>query len=507
MEQLKLSGNNLSKLGGTIGPAHYAICWALDVLAGSVRANLKPGMADELVNVGKGLLVHFVRGKLSKEEFLLKLDNFAKAFLKEDLKGLISDFNDITLWRHVLLYQQAIKLRYYSYRRGLTLVLKESMLDGTLDFRACTTIPIFTNGKSIPFKNPVFNLEKIEFRESEPAASRLPSFANCIALTSIDFSKAVNLKALPGHCFWNCGKLKTVILPDLEELGTSCFAFTAIEEISLPKTLKRIGSHAFDGAKHLKGIDMRGLGALQSVQNYAFRDCLSMETLYLPAQGCSLGTGVAQGGVSLKDVDLGGCKGVAPCAFMACSLLKSIKIGSKQLKLSKGAFRGCYSLQDVQILPRSSPLEICNGVFSETRLLAVDLSSAVFNIDRRYIPCLPESLKVLRLAEESVKLAVLNPGAQKRGKRGGRTRYKAKDCPVSILSRDSRGCKVVSDRKRYRAGVYEVLGRPSWLGRAYVTGEILDEFRQTFMLCCYGKKLRPVGGIPRELWYMVLGFL
>ena len=509
MQPIKLGANNVTKLGNCIGPAHYAICWSLDVLGELVRTLLiKP--APEHVKVAKGILLSFIHGKLSKEDCIRKLKRFFEAFCKkgDELDRLLEDFDDITLWTHIYAYQQVIKLRYLSYKHQLTVILKDSMLDGTLDFRSCSSIPIFTNGRSTPFKNPVFNMTKVEFIESQPISQqRLPSFSHCPALTTIDFSKA-GLKALPGHCFSNCKRLSSVALPDLEEIGPSCFAHTAITELVLPITLRRIGGHAFDGAKHLRSIDMSGLDSLESIQNFAFRDCFSLVKLALPKLGCLLGTGIAQGCSSLKDIDLGGCELIPVCAFQSCLRLESIKIGPKQKKLGKSCFRGCYKLEDVILLARTSLLEICNTVFFETKLVAADFSKAFFTIDPRQIPCLPESLKAVLLSNDMRKLAILNPLAQKRGPRGGKPRFKATECPVSILSRDSKACRAFSDRKRYRAAVFEILGRPSWLGQRFVTGKISSDFKALFMLCCYGgHQMRPVAGIPRELWFLVLGIV
>ena len=57
----------------------------------------------------------------------------------------------------------------------------------------------------------------------------------------------VGLKRIGAEAFWGCSRLKSVELPEgLEEIGKYAFHGTAIEEVHIPKTVKKLHPNAFD---------------------------------------------------------------------------------------------------------------------------------------------------------------------------------------------------------------------------------------------------------------------
>jgi hypothetical protein len=56
------------------------------------------------------------------------------------------------------------------------------------------------------------------------------------------------VKSIGNRAFWNCKNLTSVTLQEgLESIGEWCFGFTAIKEITIPKSVKNIGNYAFSG--------------------------------------------------------------------------------------------------------------------------------------------------------------------------------------------------------------------------------------------------------------------
>ena len=61
----------------------------------------------------------------------------------------------------------------------------------------------------------------------------------------------------------NCNSLVKIIIPEgAETIDTFAFAFSGIEEVEIPNTVKEIGSYAFAGTKF---IDKHKLQSTESV--------------------------------------------------------------------------------------------------------------------------------------------------------------------------------------------------------------------------------------------------
>ena len=84
------------------------------------------------------------------------------------------------------------------------------------------------------------------------------------------------------EAFRECRNLKTIHLPEgLESIGAECFRYTALKEITIPKSVKSIGCWAFpDDTVILRPADYRPEGVLTAdmvreqlngMQNEVFR--------------------------------------------------------------------------------------------------------------------------------------------------------------------------------------------------------------------------------------------
>ena len=63
------------------------------------------------------------------------------------------------------------------------------------------------------------------------------------------------LKRLEYQTFWYCKNLKRIEIPNgIEYIGEECFRDSGIEEITLPGTLREIGEKAFRDCKNLRTV-------------------------------------------------------------------------------------------------------------------------------------------------------------------------------------------------------------------------------------------------------------
>ena len=73
------------------------------------------------------------------------------------------------------------------------------------------------------------------------------------AVESITFPST--LKRLEYQTFWYCKNLKRVEIPNgIEQIGEECFCDSGVEEITLPGTLKGIGTDAFAHCPNLRTV-------------------------------------------------------------------------------------------------------------------------------------------------------------------------------------------------------------------------------------------------------------
>lgn len=247
------------------------------------------------------------------------------------------------------------------------------------------------------------NLENVKVIEYD-------AFRNCESLTTVDLS---NVKTIGENAFEYCENLQNVDLSSLESLGDYAFydCTNLGEEITFPKSIKKIPRYAFSNCTSLKKVNFSesivtidegafkntGIESIlipdniQCIWSYAFEGCASATYVYLgkgitgwgitPFKDCtSLETVVArcetiisscfQNDVSISSVTFSeDVKSVGETAFSGCNLtalvisdgIETIKAGAfannknlkmvtigKSLTSSVSAFSGC-SVETVYI--------------------------------------------------------------------------------------------------------------------------------------------------------------
>ena len=192
---------------------------------------------------------------------------------------------------------------------------------------------------------------------------------------------------------WYIGEdtITKVIIPEgIEEIQSYAFAkLTALEEVVLPSTLKKIGVGAFYGCEKLKKINLEhvqfinheafrecglenvDLGSVVAIGNYTFADN-KLVALTLPVSSQSLGEGAFSNNIYLASVQFNAPKiKIAPYVFSECSQIRTIKINAAVI--SAYAFDGCSALQNVE-LGRDVAV-IGNGAFNGTSVAKFTLAS------------------------------------------------------------------------------------------------------------------------------------
>lgn len=164
---------------------------------------------------------------------------------------------------------------------------------------------------------------------------------------------------------WDYTKGTDIIINDTALEG---IPFTAISEkaffndkqltsLSLPSSVERVDSLAFEGASNLKTITFSDGGkGLKKIDSLAFKDCSSLES------------------IDLSNAEI---TEIPVRAFENCTSLKSIKLPSTVTKIADNAFAGCSNLEEIKGLEQCKISELSATAFDGcVRLKDINLSNA-----------------------------------------------------------------------------------------------------------------------------------
>ena len=133
-------------------------------------------------------------------------------------------------------------------------------------------------------------------------------------------------------------KLKSLTLPDsLRRIGSNNFTGNALEEINLPPALEYIGEHAFEASTGITELVIPD--SVQEIGDYAFNAAHSVTSLTLPNHNLKLGRGTFQGFTALETVQLPDTLTEIPDnLFSACPEMLEIQIPSSCTRIGMNAF-------------------------------------------------------------------------------------------------------------------------------------------------------------------------
>ena len=134
----------------------------------------------------------------------------------------------------------------------------------------------------------------------------------------------------------------------------------ALETLSIPAYVTEIGKGAFINCSLLKTITFEEGSKLEEIQDSAFWDCVALESVTIPASVKAIGVG----------------------AFFECKALTSVVINEGTLIIGKEAFHNCTALASVT-LPASL------GIYKDSEFIAAkypEYSKDPSNLEKRPAP-------------------------------------------------------------------------------------------------------------------------
>jgi len=191
-------------------------------------------------------------------------------------------------------------------------------------------------------------------------------------------SVSLHCRQVGKNAFARCDSLTEVeIGPEAELFHDGVFsACTALEEITVPATLKAPGAQTFDGCTGLKYATLcEGLTGLGS---HMFRECESLKEITIPSSVTALPQGCFYGALALSRVTLPETMTyIGSESFYNCRSLSHIDLPDAVTVIDKGAFHGS-SLLAITLPARLTT--IADSAFYQTHLTQVDFPDGLISI-------------------------------------------------------------------------------------------------------------------------------
>lgn len=121
-------------------------------------------------------------------------------------------------------------------------------------------------------------LEKVVIESNliEVLAPRM--FSGCSSLADVTLPSSV--KTISKSAFEGCSALKQLPGTNVETFAESSFAGCGFQTLEIPKSITYIAKSAFSGCKSLKDIVIPEDSKLENINDFAFKDCSSLTTVY-----------------------------------------------------------------------------------------------------------------------------------------------------------------------------------------------------------------------------------
>lgn len=181
------------------------------------------------------------------------------------------------------------------------------------------------------------------------------------------------------------------------------------ESVTLPDTFQGypvtvIDRNVFSGNEKIKEVVFSGTNT--TIEEYAFMNCTSLETVYIPENVINFGDRVFAGCSSLKKVTLLSDITTVPTnMFLNCVSLTDLTINEHIASFDYGCFNGCSSLKNLDFV--SNGVLIQPYAFNGTGAESLELSDSLFAIPNNSFTNCP-SLKYVTIPES---VTIIQPQA------------------------------------------------------------------------------------------------
>ena len=200
----------------------------------------------------------------------------------------------------------------------------------------------------VTFLGYIFRGEKIqsfnEFQYFTGLTAIDDAFRNCIHLTSITIPSS--MKIIGSRSFEGCKNLTSITIPS-SVTKIDGFNGSGLTSITIPSSVTEIEDGAFGGCKNLTSITIPN--SVTKIGEYAFNGCTSLTSITIPNSVTKIGEYAFNGCEKLTSVTLqDGLTTIGTHTFSNCTSLTSITIPSSVKAIGDYAF-SCTNISNVVI--------------------------------------------------------------------------------------------------------------------------------------------------------------
>lgn len=185
--------------------------------------------------------------------------------------------------------------------------------------------------------------------------------------------------------FYHCTSLRSISLPNVEEIGDYAFYATALESVELPQA-KTIGNYAFAGSPDYYSSSNSKLSEVQiplvtTIGNYAFNGCKLLNNISMP-NVTSIGEYAFCNCLRLSEMDLSNVESIGDHAFRmynSGSTLTSVKLPDNLTTIPYGCFDGCTALVEINFPSALETIE--SDAFRDCKLTSITLPEGLLRIE------------------------------------------------------------------------------------------------------------------------------
>lgn len=212
------------------------------------------------------------------------------------------------------------------------------------------------------------------------------AFMDCTNLTTISLPET--LRTIGTCAFYGCSNLDGVTLPSsLTAIGTSAFAeCAALTSVAIPSGVTTVNMEAFKNCKSLTEVTVAA--GVQKIDYNVFEGCENLESILLPSSLKTLGWYAFQNCKSLKSVTIpNGVTSIGDQTFMGCSSLTEVSIQGNVTEIGKGAFKDCTNLESISLPDSVSKIDWW-AFESCTKLKSINLPAGLKELGfRAFMDC------------------------------------------------------------------------------------------------------------------------
>ena len=262
--------------------------------------------------------------------------------------------------------------------------------DGELSYAEAESIvdigTIFSqNDRIITFKELKYFTSLVELPDN--------AFLECAQLWKIELPKSI--KKIGSSAFQGCILLSLINIHEgVSEIGNSAFMYCEnLRHANIPSSVLVIQPRLFYACRKLCVVDLKE--GIQSIGSYAFSGCRDLNNIYLPSSVINIDEGAFSECYSLEAIEIPQqITIINSSTFSNCKTLQNVKFPSLLTSIERGAFSGCESLDQI-ILPKSVRI-VHDHAFSNcdiaTFTLGPNISSIGMSaIDSYNVYCLNEN--------------------------------------------------------------------------------------------------------------------